>query len=392
VISALGPNRQSLSRGLRRAQSGVRELSLFDVSCYRSRWAGEAPTPEPSAFLGPFRRCSRADLLGLHAAEEALRDADLDVASRHDTAVIVGTGAGGAQRTAQYLERLGSRGENGTPAAWLIPHQPANTTDVVANRLGMHGPRLSLMTACSSSATAIGLGLDMIRLGRVDRVLAGGAECLSALTFGGFSALRAMDNQPCRPFHVERKGLTLGEAGVMLLLEAADSVARDGRAPAPYAALAGYGVSADAHHLTAPAPDGRGATAAMRSALRDAQLAPEQVQYVNAHGTATIHNDPIEVEAIRQVFGPHADRLVVSSTKAMTGHALGAAGALEAAICALSVSEGLVPPTLRLDQPDPACDLDLVPLKSRDADLQAALSNSFAFGGNNTSLVLRRVT
>jgi 3-oxoacyl-[acyl-carrier-protein] synthase II len=233
------------------------------------------------------------------------------------------------------------------------------------------------------------MGLDLIRAGRARCVLAGGTEALCRLTFGGFTALRAMDDRPCRPFHAERKGLTLGDGAAMLVLEEQERARA--RGVRPYAELAGYGVSADAHHLTAPPPDGRGAVAAMRAALRDAGVAAEQVQYINAHGTATLHNDPVEVAAIRATFGAHADRVAVSSTKAMTGHALGAAGALEATVCALAIREELVPPTLRLDRPDPACDLDLVPDTARRAELDVVLSNSFAFGGNNTTLVLRRV-
>jgi 3-oxoacyl-[acyl-carrier-protein] synthase II len=306
-----------------------------------------------------------------------------------ESAIILGIGAGGLDWTERYYNKLQKAGEEKTPASWLIPHQPANSTDLLANRLSIHGPRLSLMTACSSSATAIGVGYDMIRLGRVSRAIVGGTETLCRFTFGGFSALRAMDDGPCRPFHLERQGLTLGEGAAILVLEEAE--AAHGRSIQPYAEIAGYGVSADAHHLTAPAPDGRGAILAMRAAINNAQVDPCQVDYINAHGTGTRHNDPIEIAAIRKVFGPHAENVAISSTKAMTGHTLGAAGAIEAAICATAMQEELIPPTLRLDHPDPACDLDLVPLTSRHAALSIVMSNSFAFGGNNTSIILRRV-
>jgi len=387
VTSALGPDRRSFAAGLREGRSGLQELTLFDPSPYRSRWAGQAPDPRCPANVGPLSRCSRADLLGLQAAVEAVEDAGLQPSELRGAAVIVGTGAGGAERTAAYLRRLRERGEHASPAAWLVPHQPANTADHIAVRLGIAGPRCTLMTACSSSATALGVGLDMIRLGQARHVLAGGAEALCALTYGGFSALRAMDQDPCRPFHSQRKGLTLGDGSAMLLLE--DARVAAGRHAVPYAELAGYGVSADGYHITAPAPDGRGAIASMCAALRDAGASADQVQYVNAHGTATPHNDPIEIGAIRALFGQR-DSLAVSSTKAMTGHTLGAAGAIEAAICAVSIREGIIPPTLGLDDVDPRCaGVDLVPLTPRRAAVQLVLSNSFAFGGNNTSVVLR---
>jgi 3-oxoacyl-[acyl-carrier-protein] synthase II len=389
VVSALGSNRTAFLAGLRDGRSGIRPLTLFPGDGQDAPWVGQAPDPHLPATLGPLRRRSRADLLALQAAVEALDDAALGQAQRRESALVLGVGSGGAQQLGDYLAQLARRGEARAPLAWLVPHQPASSADVVANRLGLEGARFTLMTACSSSATALGIGRDLIRVGRARRVLAGGAEALCRLTVGGFSALRAMDDQPCRPFHAQRRGLTLGDGAAMLVLETLDD-ARE-RGVRVYAELAGYGVSADAHHLTAPAPDGRGAVAAMRAALRDAGIEPSAVQYINAHGTATPHNDPVEVAAIRVAFGTHADRLAVSSTKAMTGHTLGAAGAIEATACALAISEGLIPPTLRLDRPDPACDLDLVPLVPRAADLDVVLSNSFAFGGNNTSLLLRRV-
>ena len=389
VISALGPDRAALLAALREGRSGIGPLTLFSTPREHA-WAGQAPTPAPPARLGPFRRCSRADLLALQAGAAALADAGLDEKELPpDSAVLVGVGSGGAHRVEDYLTRLARSDEAHAPASWLVAHQPAVSADVLANRLGLRGPRWTVMTACSSSATALGMGLDLIRSGRSSCVLAGGTEALCRLTFGGFSALRAMDDQPCRPFHAERKGLTLGDGAAMLVLE--DLTRARARGARSYAELAGYGVSADAHHLTAPPPDGRGAVAAMRAAMRDASVVPEQVQYINAHGTATLHNDPVEVAAIRATFGAHADRVAVSSTKAMTGHTLGAAGAIEATVCALAIRENLVPPTLRLDRADPACDLDLVPHTTRHAELAVVLSNSFAFGGNNTTLVLRRV-
>lgn len=388
VISAIGAGRAAFASSLREGRSGLGELTLFALAGARSIVAGQAPEPELPG-IGPRALLSRADRLALFAASEALEDAGLAALERQTCAVVVGTGTGGIAVTERYLESRARRGEARTPARWLLSHQPANAADLIASRLGVRGPRLSLMTACSSSATAIGIGLDLIRRGRARWVLAGGTESLCRLSVGGFSALRALDPGPCRPFHAERRGLTLGDGAAFLVLERLDDArARGARVRAE---LAGYGVSADAYHLTAPAPDGRGATEAMQAALRDAELGPEAVDYVNAHGTGTPHNDPVEIAALRSVFG--ARRLAVSSTKAMTGHTLGAAGAIEAAVCVAALELGFLPPTLRLDTVDPACaGYDLVPGASRPASIGVAISNSFAFGGNNTTLVLRRAT
>jgi 3-oxoacyl-[acyl-carrier-protein] synthase II len=387
ATTSVGAGRASLLEAMRSGRHGIGPLTLFDASGYRSRLVGQAPDPAPPARLGRFGRCSRADLFALEAAAEAALDAGLDGADLEGAAVVLGTGTGGWLRTERYLERLRRLGEHRAPAAWLVAHQPAGSTDVVANRLGARGARASLMTACSSSATAIGLGADLIRLGRASVVLAGGTDSLSRLTLGGFSALRALDEGPCRPFHRERGGLTLGEGAAVLVLEEEGRARR--RGARVYAELAGYGTSADAHHLTAPDPEGRGAVLCMEAAMRDAGLLPEEIDYVNAHGTGTPQNDAVEAAALRAVFGARSASLPVSSTKAMTGHALGAAGAIEAAICVLAISEGLIPPTLRLDDPAPECALGHVALEARPARLSAVLSNSFAFGGNNTTLALR---
>ncbi len=390
VISALGEGRAAFAAGLEQGRSGIRPLSLFTLPGARSLHAGEAPEPTLPEGIGPRSLFSRADRLALFAAHEALSDAGLGPEERAGCAVVVGTGTGGIAVTERYLERRALRGERRTPARWLLSHQPANAADLIAGRLGARGVRLSLMTACSSSATALGVGLDLIRRGRAGLVLAGGTESLCRLTVGGFSALRALDEEPCRPFHAERRGLTLGDGAALLVLEAADSARA--RGAHVYAELAGYGVSSDAHHLTAPAPDGRGAAEAMRAALADAAVAPSEVEYVNAHGTGTPHNDPAEIAALRSVFGERPE-LAISSTKAMTGHTLGAAGAIEAAACVLAIQRGFLPPTLRLDRIDPACaGFDLIAHSSRRASPALVLSSSFAFGGNNTVLVLRRAS
>jgi len=262
-------------------------------------------------------------------------------------------------------------------------------TDVVARRLDVRGPRTTIMTACSSSATAIGYAADRVRLGHVDVALAGGAEGLCRLTYAGFSSLRATSPEPCRPFDAERKGLSLGEGAAILVLESYEHARA--RGAEILALVAGYGVSADAYHMTAPHPEGDGAARAMRAALADAGLDPSQVDYVNAHGTGTTHNDAAESAAVRRVLGAHAERTPLSSIKSMLGHTLGAAGAIEAVASVLAIARGFIPPTVNLRTPDPAFGLDYVPNTARNQPVSVVLSNSFAFGGNNTTLAFKRI-
>jgi 3-oxoacyl-[acyl-carrier-protein] synthase II len=243
------------------------------------------------------------------------------------------------------------------------------------------------MTACSAGAMAIGCALDLVRRGRAQVALAGGAEPLSTLTLYGFQALRALSPEPCRPFDADRRGLSLGEGAAILVLE--ELGAARARGATILAELAGFGATADGHHMTAPAPDGEGAARATLAALADAGLAPTEIDYVNAHGTGTPHNDPAEAAALRRVFAGRTERLPVSSTKSQLGHTLAAAGALEAAATVLALGAGFVPATVTLLRPDPACELDHVAGSPRRAQLRAALSSSFGFGGNNAVLALR---
>jgi 3-oxoacyl-[acyl-carrier-protein] synthase II len=261
-------------------------------------------------------------------------------------------------------------------------------TDLVARHLELCGPRSTIMTACSSSATAVGVAADRVRLGQVDVAIAGGAEGLCRLTYAGFSCLRATSPDVCRPFDADRKGLNLGEGAAVLVLEALDHALA--RGAEVLALVAGYGITADAYHMTAPHPDGDGAARAMRAALDDAGLSPDDVDYINAHGTATPHNDAAETLAIKSLLGTRAPSVPVSSIKSMVGHTLGAAGAIEAAASVLTIARGLIPPTVNLEHPDPAFGLDFVPGQAREQPVRVVLSNSFAFGGNNTSIAFVR--
>jgi 3-oxoacyl-[acyl-carrier-protein] synthase II len=261
-------------------------------------------------------------------------------------------------------------------------------TDWICREYGLQGPRSTVVTACSSSATSIGYAADLIRYGRADLMLAGGCDALCQLTFSGFNSLRALDEGPCRPFDANRKGISLGEGAALLVLEEAErALARGAKI---YGEFAVYGISCDAHHMTAPDSKGEGAVRAMRSALADAGLSPEEVDYINAHGTGTQYNDLVETLAIKTIFGEGAYRLPVSSTKSMVGHCLGAAGGIEAAATLLAIHYQMIPPTIHYENPDPQCDLDYVPNEPRRMKIQVALSNSFAFGGNNTAVVLKR--
>jgi 3-oxoacyl-[acyl-carrier-protein] synthase II len=398
AITALGPDVAALGRGLVEGRSALGELTLFDATGFRSRVVGQAPDPLPSPSLSSWpggradradasKTISRADRFGLAAAFEAMGQSGLDAHQRAGAAVIFGTGTGGAAITEQYLIEVGHGGD-WPPVQWLAPHQPASVTDLVARHLGLHGPRTTIMTACSSSAIAIGDAADRIRLGQVKVALAGGAEGLCRLTCAGFGSLRATSPAPCRPFDVERDGISLGEGAAALVLEEWQHARA--RGATILAEFGGWGVTADAYHMTAPHPDGDGAARAMRGALLDAGLTPDDIDYVNAHGTGTRHNDSAETSALKAVLGERAPTVPISSIKSMVGHTLGAAGAIEAVASVISLGAGLIPPTVNLEHPDPAFGLDYVPGSARRQPLRALLSNSFAFGGNNTSLVFVR--
>jgi 3-oxoacyl-[acyl-carrier-protein] synthase II len=392
AVTALGADLPALERGLRAGTCGVRDqLTLFDTTGFRSGLAAQAPDPAPPVDEALLANVSRPDRFGLQAAFEAVAHAGLTRRELERAAVLFGTGTGGAAVTEKYFRMLHApaHDEGGPPpATMLIPHQPSSVTDLVARHLDARGPRTTIMTACSSSATAIGYAADRIRLGHVQVALAGGAEGLCSLTYAGFNCLRATSPERCRPFDADRKGLNLGEGAAVLVLE--DEAHARARGATIYAYLAGYGITADAYHMTAPHPEGEGAARAMQAALDDAGLALEEVGYINAHGTATPHNDAAESAAIKRVLGARAPEVPVSSIKSMVGHTLGAAGAIEAVSSVLTLYRGFIPPTVNLQKPDPAFGLDFVPGQARELSVAAVLSNSFAFGGNNTALAFIR--
>jgi len=389
VLSALGTSARETWEGLVAGRVGIGPVTLFDTSRDRTHLAAQIPAvpPQDASAGRDAGRLSRSDRIGLLAAGEAVAGAGLDLAriDRRRAGVLIG--GGGALLEGEEFLQTTLAGRPGRPRV-PVGFFPASTADRIASRLGFGGAVDTILTACSSATIAIGRAASLVASGDQEVVLAGGVETLSRTTYAGFNALRLVDPDPCRPFDRDRRGLSLGEcAALMLIEERASARARGARV---YAEVAGYGMAADAHHMTAPDPDGQGIARAMRSALRMAGMSLEEVDHINAHGTGTEQNDRAEARAITTVFGERARRIPVVSIKGMVGHCLGAAGAIEAFATALALHHGVVPPTAGLRSPDPGCDLDFVSGEARRVPLRAALSTSLAFGGNNGALLMTR--
>ncbi len=392
VIASIGQDTPSFWKSLLEAICGIERITLFDPSSYRVQNAAEVKGFDQGRFFSSRRlkRMSRCDQLGMKAAGEALADSCLDLKQedRERVGIFIGGGAGGIFSAEKYRKEMIRKGWRRVPPTLLLPFSTCALNDLIAEEYEVYGPRATIATACSSSATAIGYGLDSIRSGEVDIAIAGGSESLSEVTFGGFNSLRSVDEGYCRPFDLNRKGLSLGEGAAFLILEEEERARR--RGSKVHAEIRGYGLSGDGQHMTAPDPEGKGAARAMRQALQDGGINPEEIDYINAHGTATPANDAAETKAIKKLLGARARKVPVSSSKSMIGHCLGAAGALEAVATVLAVRDDRIPPTIHYQTPDPECDLDYVPNQAREAVVKVALSNSFAFGGNNTALVFRK--
>jgi 3-oxoacyl-[acyl-carrier-protein] synthase II len=390
AVTAIGRNLSEFWQNLIAGVCGIRPVSLFDASMYRTQTAGEV-RDIPDGFLSEAqrRRMSRADRMGLAAAAEAIAAAGLDLSREDPTrvGVILGGGTSGLLDSEEFYERH-LQGRKARPSK-VLNHLPDSITDRVAQHWGLAGIKSTITTACSSSANAMGYAFDAIVSGLADVVITGGSDVLARLTYGGFNALRSVDPDPCRPFDRERRGLSIGEAAGILVFEEAEH-ARRRRAPAPVE-FRGYGVTSDAFHMTAPDPSGVAGGRSVRAALASARIDAGNVDYVNAHGTATPQNDSAETAALKFGLGSRAREIPVSSIKSMIGHCLCASGAIEAVATAMTIHEQTVPPTIHYEHPDPACDLDYVPNQARDARVHVALSNSFAFGGNSTVVVFGRV-
>jgi len=399
AVTPIGNTAPVFWQALCAGRSGIATITRFDASRIPTRIAGEVKDFKPEPFMDP-KEARRADLFVQYAAaaaQEAIQDAGLDrTPPEADRAgAIIGTGIGGISTLeAQHRNMLEKGPSRISP--FFIPMMIANmASGFVSIRWNLKGPNLATVSACSSGANAIGDAMDAIRENKADVMVCGGAEAtLTELCFAGFSSMKAMSTRneeptrASRPFDRDRDGFVMGEgAGIVILEEEAYARKRGARI---YARLVGYGLTADAYHITAPDPEGDGAARAMAAALADGGLRPEDVSYINAHGTSTPLNDKTETAAVKTVFGAHARRLALGSTKSMTGHLLGAAGGIELVATVYAVREGILPPTINYEHPDPECDLDCVPNEARRATIQAALSNSLGFGGHNVTLAVRR--
>jgi 3-oxoacyl-[acyl-carrier-protein] synthase II len=376
-------------------QSGIGPITLFDASDYKAQIAGEVKDFDPAALFGrkEARRMSRLTQLALAAANQAIADAALDNVNRERVGVIIGSGMGSLDPIVDNVNTLNERGHSRV-SPFFVPMMLADTpAALVSIDHGFCGPNMYVATACATGNNAIGEAGKIIERGDADVMIAGGSEaCILPLAIAGFGVMGALSTRnddptrASRPFDRERDGFVAGEGAAILVLESlTQAQARGARI---YGELLGYGTSADAYHISMPAAGGEGAAKSMQNALTDAGLRPEQVDYINAHGTSTPLNDRAETAAIKRVFGDHAYHLPVSSTKSMHGHLLGAAGALEAIICLKSLENSLLPPTINYETVDPDCDLDYVPNEARPAELHVTMSNGFGLGGHNATIIL----
>ncbi len=399
AVSPLGLDVPSLWQGIREARSGVGPVTLCDTTGLESRIAGEVKGFDPLNYMDrkEVRRNDRFIHFALAAAEEVMRSAELTVTpdNAEDIGVIIGSGIGGIAAFADGLYTLRDKGPSRV-SPFLVPAMITNmAAGQVSIRYGLKGPNFCPTSACATGAHAIGEAAELIRRGWAKAVIAGGSEApITPLGIAAFASARAIstrNDEPTtasRPFDATRDGFVLSEGCALLMLEDLESA--QARGARILAEIVGYGLSADAYHITQPAAGGEGALRAMRMALRNANLTPDDVDYVNAHGTSTPAGDVAETQAIKTLLGERAYKVPVSSSKSQLGHLVGAAGAIEAAISILAIQNDLLPPTINLNTPDPECDLDYVPNAARPARINTAISNSFGFGGHNVSLVFRR--
>lgn len=399
VVSPLGLDEESTWRGLIEGRSGIGLITHFDPSDFSTRIAGEVKGFDPLSFLDRknARKMDRFIAFALLASDQAAASSGLkiDSSNRDRVGVFIGSGIGGFGTIEREHEKFLREGPKKI-SPFFIPASIINeAAGQVSIRLSAAGPNSATCTACAAGCHAIGDSFKIIQRGDADAMVSGGSEAaITPMGVGGFSALKALstrNDEPeraSRPFDAERDGFVVGEgSGIVVLEELEHARRRDARI---LAEIVGYGTSADAFHITLPPEDGNGAMRAMAAALSDAGVQPEEVEYINAHGTSTVPNDRIETLAVKALFGDHAYKLAISSTKSMTGHLLGAAGGLEAAVTVRCLVEQMIPPTINLDHPDPDCDLDYVPHTARRGHIRYALSNSFGFGGTNAALLFKR--
>jgi 3-oxoacyl-[acyl-carrier-protein] synthase II len=399
VITPIGNDLDTFWSNLKNGVSGIHRIQSFDTSAYDCQIAGEVRDFDPKPFFNnpkDIRRTDRFTQLAMAAAKMAMKDSGIDLNQiNHDRfGAMISSGIGGLKTLEDQHNTLMNKGPSRV-SAFTIPMLISNMAGgIISMEFGLRGPNLCIVTACATSNNAIGESWRIIKFGDADIFLAGGSEAsIVSIGLAGFSAMKALsrrNDEPeraSRPFDRDRDGFVMSEgAGVVLVEELEHAKKRGAKI---YCELAGYGLSADAYHQTAPPEDGEGAARAMRMALDHAQMSPNDVDYINAHATSTGLGDISETHAIKTVFGDQAKKVPISATKSMTGHLLGGAGAAEMAICALAIRDGIIPPTINLENPDPLCDLDYTPNKAREKKIRVAINNSFGFGGHNATLVAK---
>jgi 3-oxoacyl-[acyl-carrier-protein] synthase II len=402
LVTPIGNDLDTFWKNVVGGVSGIGPITQFDCSAYGTRFAGEVRGFDPALYFREKKDARRADRfiqLAVAASKDAMHHAGFANGYSGDVTrfgVMVGSGIGGLHTTEEQHSILMEKGPSRV-SPFMIPMLIANmASGIVSMEHGLQGPNFAPVSACSTAAHAIGEAWRMIRFGDADLFLAGGTEsAIVPLGMAGFGAMKALSTRnddptrASRPFDKDRDGFVMGEGAGVIVLELLDSaLARGTRI---HGEIVGYGLTSDAYHISAPLPDGGGAVRCMQMALRTAGISPEQVDYINAHGTSTPIGDVCETQAVKKVFGERAKSgLLVSSTKSVTGHLLGAAGAVESIVCAKAITDGIVPPTMNLDEPSPECDLDYVPNCARKADIRYALNNSFGFGGHNATLIIKR--
>ncbi|HEY8995563.1 MAG TPA: beta-ketoacyl-ACP synthase II [Lacunisphaera sp.] len=400
VVASLGHNVADFWSAILAGKCGIDRVSLFDAKDYSCQIGAEVRGFDPAAHMDPkeVRRNDRYTHFGFCAAKQAVADAKLDLTKQDldRIGVIIGSGIGGMWTIETQHKVLLERGPRKV-SPFMIPALISNMcSGLVAIELGARGPNFSVVSACATATHAIGESFRMIRGGEADVMVCGGAEAaITPLAYAGFCSMKAMstnnDNpqKASRPFDLNRDGFIMGEGSGVLVIESLEHA--QARGAHIYCELAGYAATCDAFHITQPDPEGKGLSQAMSRALKDARVAPDQIDYINAHGTSTPYNDKFETLAIKKVFGEAARKVMISSTKSMTGHLLGAAGGIEAVISVKTIESGEVPPTINYETPDPDCDLDYVPNVKRSATVNTVLTNNLGFGGQNAALVFRRV-
>ncbi len=393
-ISPLGVSSKDLWNNLIHGKSGIKLIKSFDTENFNVKIAGEITDFDPLTFFEhkESRKLDRYTMFAMIAADQAIKSSGLDSSN---VGVILGTGVGGMHTLEEEQTKLLKKGQRGVSPHFIPKMIPNIAGGQIAIKYGFHGPNFSLSTACSSASDAIGMAYRLIQSNQINTMVCGGSEGgITPLTLSGFSNMKALsknnDNpqSASKPFDKNRDGFIMSEGSAMLVLESLDSAQK--RGANILAEIVGYGITNDAYHITQPHNESKGAASAIDLALKDASINKDEVSYINAHGTSTYYNDMLETQAIKQVFGNQAKDLLISSTKSMTGHMLGATGAIEAINCIYAMNHGIIPPTINYETPDPECDLNYVPNKSIESNLTITMSNSFGFGGHNSVLAFKK--